>query len=41
MEATQVAEPLLRLDSVMTASVTGSFEAPTEDVSAGLLSWRV
>jgi hypothetical protein len=38
MEATQVAEPLLRLDSVSTASVTESSEAPTEDVSAGLLS---
>jgi hypothetical protein len=38
MEATQVAEPLLRLDSLTTASITESFEAPTEDVSAGLLS---
>jgi hypothetical protein len=40
MEATQVAIALLRRDSVMPHSATGSFEAPTEDVSAGLLSLR-
>jgi len=40
MEATQVAVVLPRRDSVMTSSATGSFEAPTEDVSAGLLSLR-
>jgi hypothetical protein len=37
MEAMQVAERLLRPDSLTTAPVTGSLEAPTEDVSAGLL----
>jgi len=40
MEATQVAMDLLRRDSVMTSSATDFFEAPTEDVSAGLLSLR-
>jgi hypothetical protein len=41
MEATQVATALLRRDSVIASSATVIFEAPPEDVSAGLLSLRV